>query len=78
MAAWSALADLVQDVADLVRPAALHRHLGKGRGQGGEQARAAVDAQHLQALAGQAAAHQVAEEVLPLGGALGGWRGGSR
>ena len=72
------LADLVQHVADLVRPAALDGDVGKGRGQGGEQARAAVDAQHLQALAGQPAAHQVAQELLPLGGALGGRPGGSR
>ena len=41
--------------------------MGKGR----EQARAAIDAEHLQALAGQATTHEIAQEVLPLRGALG-------
>jgi hypothetical protein len=49
----------------------LHRDVGEGRGQGGEQAGAAVDAQHLQALADEAAAHEVAQELFPLRGALG-------
>jgi hypothetical protein len=66
------LADLVEDVADLVRPTALDGGVGEGRGQGRQQARAAVDAQHLEALAGQPAAHQIAQPLLPLGGALGG------
>ena len=65
------LADLVQNVADLVRPTALHGNVGEGCWQGGEQAGAAVDAQHFQALARKAAAHQVAQELLPLRGALG-------
>ena len=64
-------ADLVQHVADLVRPTALDGDVGERRGQGGEQARAAIDAEHLETLAGQPAAHQIAQELLPLGGALG-------
>jgi len=69
------LADLVQDVPDLVGPAALDGDAGVDGRQGGEEALAAVDADHLQALAVEAAAVEIGEEALPLNRAL---RGGSR
>jgi hypothetical protein len=65
------LADLVEDVADLVRPAAPDRDVRERGGRGGREPGAAIDADHLEALAGEPAADQVAEEALPGGGALG-------
>ena len=61
---------LVEDVSDLVRPAALDGDAGKGGRQGGQQARAAIDADHLEPVAGEAAADEIGEEALPFGGAL--------
>ena len=55
----------------LVRPAALDRDAVVRGGQSCQQALAAVDADHLQAFAGQAAGVEVVEEALPFGGALG-------
>ena len=52
-----------------MRPAALDRDAVAGGGC--QQALAAVDADHLQAFAGQAAGVEVVEEALPFGGALG-------
>ena len=54
-----------------MRPATLDRDAVVGGGQGRQQALAAVDADHLQAFAGQAAGVEVVEEALPFGGALG-------
>jgi len=51
--------------------AALDGDVGVGDGQGGEEARAAIDADHLEGLAFEAAAEEVGEEAFPLGGALG-------
>ncbi len=53
-----------------MRPAALHGDRGKGGRQCCQQPAAAIDADHLESLAGQPAADQVTEEVLPFGGAL--------
>ena len=63
-------ADLVENVPDLVCPAALDRDVGQYRGQGGEQAGAAIDTDHVEPLAGEAAAVKIGEELLPFGGAL--------
>ena len=65
------LSDLVEDVSDFVCPAALERDLGIDRGQRGEQALAAVCADHLEVFAFEAAAVKVREEQLPLGRAFG-------
>ncbi len=65
------LADLVRDVPDLVHPAALDGDAGIDHGQGSEQTGTAVDADHLEARAFEATAEEIAEEQLPLGGALG-------
>ena len=54
-----------------MRPATLDRDAVVGGGQGRQQALAAVDADHLQPFAGQAAGVEVVEEALPFGGALG-------
>jgi hypothetical protein len=62
--------DLGEDIADLVRPAALYRHAGVGGRHGGEQARTAIDADHLELICDRAAADEVAEEAFPLGRAL--------
>ena len=72
------LFDLVEDVADLVSPAALDRDVWVDGREGGEEAFAAVGADHLEVLSFEAAAEEVREEQLPLGGALGGGPGGSR
>src|SRR5207302_10627994 len=64
------LAHLVEDVADLVRPAALDRHGGIGGGKRRRETGAAIDADHLERVASDAAADEIAEEALPLGGAL--------
>ena len=71
MAAWSAFRTLSSTLRILC---AQHRCTGSPgrRRQGGEQARAAIDAQHLEALASEATADKIAEKELPLGGALGG------
>jgi len=82
------LADRVEHVADLVRPTALRREVGEGlwakpragrlprrvgeRGPNPAPTGQAVDAEHLETLAGQPAADQVADELLPLRRALGG------
>ena len=52
-----------------MRPATLDRDAVVGGGRGRQQALATVDADHLQAFAGQAASVEVVEEAL--GGALG-------
>jgi hypothetical protein len=54
----------------LVRPAALDGDAGIDCGRGGEQAGAAIHADHIEPLAAEAATQQIAEEVLPFGGAL--------
>ena len=43
---------------------------GKGGRQRRQKAAAAIDADHLEAVAGEAAADQIAEKALPFGGAL--------
>jgi hypothetical protein len=43
-------ADLVQQVADLVRPTALDGDIGECRGQGSEQAAATINAEYFQVL----------------------------
>ena len=62
--------DLGQDITDLVRPAALHRNGRIGGRQRGEQPGGAIEADHLEPVAGQPAADQVTQETLPFGGAL--------
>ena len=64
------LLDLVEDVADPVRLAALDWDVRIDSGQGGEETLAAVDADHPKALAFETAAAKVLEEQLPPGGAL--------
>ena len=64
------LADLVEDVPDLVRPAALHGDAGQDDRQGSQQAAATIDADHVEPLAGEAAAVKIGEELLPFGGAF--------
>src|ERR1700732_460194 len=64
------LFDLVEDVADLMRPAALDGNARQDRGQGGQEAGPAIDADHIETLAGKAAAEQIGEEALPFGRAL--------
>ena len=59
------LFDLVEDVADLVRPAALDRDGGEHRRQGGEQARAAVHTDHVEVLAGEEPRQQWTLRPLP-------------
>lgn len=71
IAGWSALRTTPEHVPDLVHPAALDRQVGIDGRERREQAGAAVDADHLEAGAVEAAAEQVAEAGLPLGGALG-------
>jgi hypothetical protein len=51
----------------LFAKAALDRNLVVDHGQGGEQALAAVDADHLEAFADQAALVEIVEEALPFG-----------
>src|SRR5580704_19689278 len=58
-------ANLVENVSDLVGPAALHRDAVKDAWQGREQAGAAIDADHVEPLAGEPAAVELAEEFLP-------------
>ncbi len=53
-----------------MRPAALHRDARIGRREGGEQAGTTVDADHLEALADEAAADELAEKAFPFGRAL--------
>ena len=65
------LSDLVEHVPDLVRPAALDGDAGEDDRQGGQRARAAVDAEHVETLAGQPAAVKIGEKALQFGGALG-------
>ena len=64
------LAHLVEDVSDLVRPAALEGDARIDGRQGGAEALAAVGADHLQALAAEAATVEAGQEALPFGGAL--------
>ena len=61
---------LAEDVANLVRPAALNGAPRIGDRQRGEQTRAAIDANHLEAGADEATADQIAKEALPFGRAL--------
>jgi hypothetical protein len=63
-------ADLVEHVSDLVCPAALHRNVGQYGGQGGEQAEAPVEANHVEPFAGEPATVEISEELLPFGGAF--------
>ena len=53
------LFDLVEDVADLVSPAALDRDVWVDGREGGEEAFAAVRAGHLEVLSFEAAAEEV-------------------
>src|SRR6266403_3771587 len=62
--------DLVEDIPDLVRPAALDGDAREDRWQGSEEAATAIDADHLEPLASEAAAEEVGEEALPFGGAF--------
>ena len=62
--------DLIEDIADLVRPAALNGNIRKGGGESGDETTAAIDADHLDAFTGQAAAIKVGEEAFPFGGAF--------
>ena len=64
------LADLVEDVADFVRPAALDRDFVIDHGQRGDEPLAAVGANQFEAFAGQAALVEIIEEALPPDGAL--------
>ena len=65
------LFDLAEDVSDLVRPAALNGDAGIDHRQGGQEARAAVDADHLEPRAFETAAEEIGQEQLPLSRALG-------
>src|SRR5262249_5935489 len=56
--------DLVEYVADLVRPAALHRDAVKDTWQDSEQAGAAIDADHVEPFAGAPAAAEIGEESI--------------
>lgn len=64
------LLDLVEDVPNFVRPTPLDEDAMVDHRQGGQQVLAAIDADHLQALAGEPAAVQRGEEALLFGGAL--------
>src|ERR1019366_2472591 len=64
------LFDLVENIPDLVRPATLDGNARQDRGQGGQEAGPAVDADHVEALAGKAAAEQIGGESPPFGGAF--------
>ena len=64
--------DLVEDIPDLVRPAALDGDVGVDDRQGGEQACAAVDADHVEGRAGKSSAVEIGEKLLPLGRAFAG------
>ena len=66
------LSHLVEDVPDLVRPAALQGDAGIDRGQGGDQALAAVGTDHLDPVSGEPTTVEIGEELLPRGGALAG------
>ena len=66
------LAHLVEDVPDLVRPAALQRDAGVDDRQGCDQALAAVGADHLETLSAEASAPEIGEEALPFDGTLAG------
>jgi hypothetical protein len=50
-------------VEDVVGPTALRRHVGIDRRQGGDEALAAVDADHVEALAGEASTIEIGEEM---------------
>ena len=63
-------AEFVEDVPDLVGPAAPDGDVGMDQGQCGEEAVAAVDADHFGTLAGEAAPMEGGEQALPFGGAL--------
>jgi len=64
------LFDLIEHVADLVRPTALYRNGVEHARQGRDQAGASIYADHLEALAGEAAAVEIGEELLPFGRAF--------
>jgi hypothetical protein len=61
-------AHLGQEVADLMRPAALQQYAGISGQQPCQQTRAVIDTDDLEILAVEAAADQVAENALPFGG----------
>lgn len=57
---------LGEDIPDLVRPAALNGDAGIDERQGGEETLAAIDTDHLEPRAGEAAAIEIGEKLLPL------------
>jgi hypothetical protein len=69
-AGWCGDTHFVADVADLVSPAALHRHARIDDGERRQQPGTAIDADHLEGGADQAAAEQIGEKAFPFGGAF--------
>src|SRR5262245_51817245 len=61
--------DGVEDIADLVSPATLNGDVGKDGWEGSDEALAAIDADHLEALADEAAVEQIGKKA-SLGGAF--------